>query len=499
MNASNHHAGYMTMAAEHEGRMIGRALVLALASFVLLCAACGNGEDPPPLNGNNGGGGNGNDNGPEPSRAWSTETVTIGGVGLQTRLSVGPGDRVAIAHHSIAGRNDGPCEELGISDPPDRMRWRLLAAIHEGGSWSEEIVAEPPLVGAPRGLDIAFSPQGRIVVAGPSGDPIQRVGSSYCGANDLGLYWREGEGSWALETAAEESGQAAIGHGASDSGDVVGFWPALTFDPDTGEPLSAYQDRHFGGLQSDDRDRADLELAWRRGGSWTHIPIDMTEGAGLWSDMGFDHAGNPVIVYYVPDVKMRTGRRGLWASRSVDGGESWTRVQFLAGRTAERPTVAYQPQTGRLLIAYYDGHRGQPFLAHVSSDASFDEELDDGWEIERIGDSRYDEGYFPSVAVASDGRIGVAYYRCVRSSRELGECDPQDDALVFAWRDEDGSWTREIVDAGGRGMCGSYSSLGFLSGNEAVVAYQCVREYDDGGDEPAFEHVLKMAKREALP
>lgn len=469
------------------------------AVLSLLLGACsGDDDDPPELNG----GGSGNDNGGyevTPSDDWSSEIVSTGGVGLQSRLAVGSGGQVAVAHFSVTGRNDGPCEELGIENPPNGVRWSLFAAIWDGSSWTEETVDEPLLVGAPRGLDVEFDPDGRVVVAGPSGDPMQRTSGSYCGANDLGLFWREGAGTWTLETAAEHSGQAAIGHGASDSGDVVGYWPALGFDPASGEPLAAHQDRHFGGLQSDDRDRADLELAWRSGGSWAHLPVDMTEGAGLWTDVSFDHAGNLVLVYYVPDVKMRTGRRGLWVSRSTDGGESFTRVQFLSGRTVERPTLAYQPQTGQLLIAYYNGQRGQPFIAHVESDASFAEELDDGWDLERIGDSRFDEGYHPSVAVAPDGRVGVSYYRCVRATREMGSCDPQDDALMFAWQDDDGAWTREVVDPGDEGICGTYTSLGFLPGGEAVISYQCVRRYDDGGDEPAYEHVLKVATRDPLP
>ena len=203
---------------------------------------------------------------------WTVEEVTQGAVGRELDLAVLPGGQPALAYFATEGFDDGPCTEIA-EDPPMRVRWPLSYAQRGAdGTWVVERVDDVLLLGIPRGLDLEVSPSGAPTIATMTGTPVAQI--RYCGANDVGLYTRGAAGDWPLETAVVDSGQAATGEAASDYGDVVGYWPALAFDPQ-GNPAVAYKDVHAGGMQSDDFRRADLELAWRRGG-WQALPCRWT-------------------------------------------------------------------------------------------------------------------------------------------------------------------------------------------------------------------------------
>jgi hypothetical protein len=252
-----------------------------------------------------------------------------------------------------------------------------------------------------------------------------------------------------------------------------------------------YKDVHAGGLQSDDVRRADFEMALSDGGGWQHIPVDWGRGAGDYNDVLFDEDGNLYLITY--NGRMRSGESitGIWVRRSTDGGQTFEEVQ-LTNRAAPEGPDAVIDDEGRLHIIYYEADRGFPRLATLS-DASNFESVSEGWTLGDIGDSQYDEGYRPSIAVGPSGHVAVAYYRCNRAAAGLGDCDPNEDGLVFAWEDE-GEWTQEVVDAGDLGLCGESPSLGFDDAGRAVVAYRCEIETDEG----TFDHV-KFARRKALP
>ncbi len=448
---------------------------------------------------------------PVTREVWQTEEVASGHVGLHTRTVI-TADGPAIAYFATQGREDGPCDELGVSSPPTRELWDLYVARSTGSGWSAETVASILSLAAPSGLGFAVDSTGRPAIASLTGGAwVAPVG--YCSANDVGFYRPADDGSsadgWSVQTAVATSGEAATGEPASDFGEVVGYWPALAFDADD-NPAIAYKDIHGGGLQSDDLRRADLELALQSGSSWRAVAVDIGEGAGDYNALVFDDQNRPVIAYYQPVESQGATPRGVWVARSADDGASWQRVQLLAGATVEGPAMLVDPDDGRLHVAYYDAALGVPRMATLQDDDNF-EALDAGWTDQRFGEERFDEGYHLSLAAGPNGIIAAAYYRCTRATGELGVCRPDDDALVFAWRKagtgtegstgtdagtgtDTGTWSIEVVDEGdAQGACGTHASLAFDSDGSAVISYLCQTLVGN-----ALDDRVRVARREPL-
>lgn len=466
-----------------------RTLLLALLAIggVVGGTAC-DGKPPPPIDGGRLDGGR-LDAGGGGGSSWSLSVVDTGGVGMQLSAAVGPGDEGRLAYFATAAFDDGPCTEIPLDPPPTRRRWQIRYAHEDGaGAWAVEDVAAPLYLGVPVGLQLRTAPSGTPVIATMIGDPVPTI--LYCGANDVGVLERGADGTWSATTVVTTSGQAVTGQPASDYGDVVGYWIALAFDHQGRRGL-AYKDVHAGSLQGDDFKRADLEIALENGGGWSYQAVDVGEGAGNYNALVFDADDQPVIAYHVPTESLIGNRHGIWAARSTDGGATWERVQIHRAGTAERLSMTTDPATGQPVLAYYDAGQSRPVLARVV-DASRFTDLAAGWSLENLGDPRYDEGYHPSVAIDPSGNLAIAYYRCRRLTRASKDCDPNDDALVFAWLDA-GFWEIEVVDEGGSGACGMYPSLAFDSTGRAILGYQCAVQVEGG-----FEFQTKVAIREPL-
>lgn len=458
-----------------------------LIAFAMSVAACGDN------NANNTNANNENNTPitrpkPKPGQDWTLSVIDEEGGGLHVRLASAKDGKIGVAYFPVTGVEDGPCEELNFDSPPPRVRWSLKYAQLNGAAWDIETVAQQLYVGQPTGLDLGFFANGNPVIAAMTGDPLAMY--RYCGVNDMGLLTKQGN-AWQPETAVTNSGQASTGEPGSDFGEVVGYFPSLAFDA-SGQPAVAYKDVHSGSIQSDDRRRADLELAWRQGNTWRAIPVDFGTGAGDFNQLRFDSQGRPNIAYYVPTESLEQTRQGIWITRSTDDGATWPRVQLYNQATSERPALA-TAQDGQLHVAYYHAAKGYPALATLKDDAQF-ESFAQGWSAQDIGDSRYDEGYSPSIAIGPQGQIAVAYYRCTKSTGTLGDCTTEDDALIFAWSDN-GQWTREVVDEGDvGGYCGSSPSLAFDADGYAIIAYRCEVEV-----EGSLKPQVKFAKRKSLP
>ncbi|MDF1562021.1 MAG: hypothetical protein P1V51_03210 [Deltaproteobacteria bacterium] len=465
--------------------MASRSLIVGALALSLGLAGCDGGGDPPPLDG--GDLDAGRRDGSLPTNPWSSETIDTGNVGMQISVAVGPGDVGRVAYFATQAYDDGDCTEIP-DNPPRRQRWQIRYAEEGASGWTAEDVLAPLYLGVPVGLQLHTAPGGTATIATMIGDPVPLL--LFCGANDVGILERGGGGGWTPTTIVTSSGQAATGEPASDFGEVVGYWTSLAWDSG-GRMGFAYKDVHAGSLQGDDFKRADLELALGNGGGFQNIPVDWGEGAGNYNAITFDGQDRPVIAYHVPTEGIITSRHGIWATRTSDGGATWERLQLHIGGTAERIAVTNDPRTGEPIFAYYSGGEALPYLARLTDPTQF-EDLANGWEKERLGDPRFDEGYSPSIAFDPEGNLGIAYYRCVRVNRGVGSCNPNDDAVVFAW-DDAGTWVTEVVDEGGEGHCGMYPSLAFDSTGRAIIGYQCVEQV--GGE---FEFQTKIATREPL-
>jgi hypothetical protein len=340
---------------------------------------------------------------PAPPRTrWITGLVEGGNVGVQPAVATSPEGVVAAAYFAVNGAPDQTCD----ADGADAVRFELrYATLHaETRAWTAETVDDVLLLGQPVGLDLAFEPDGTPVIATLTGEGLRppEVLSPYCGANDAGLY-RRGEAGWALETVVAESGEAATGDAASDFGYVVGQWPGLAIGAD-GAAFLAYKDVHAGSIQRDDRERADLEIATRAGGAWSTQAIDFGKGAGDFNAVAISEGGAPVVAWFNP---ISDGAdRGLWVAVGRGMGQ-WPRVRLSEGAATRKPSVAVHPETGAVLVAWYDAEQGRPMLGQLANARRVDDP--EAWTIEALGDPIYDEGRHPSVAVdPAQGYVGVA-------------------------------------------------------------------------------------------
>lgn len=459
----------------------------ALAGSVfLLCAAltlggvatgCGDEEEEAANDDSNG------NDGPPPSRPepagddWDIETLPLeSDVGFQLQMARSDNGTLGFAFFDMQPQTGEPCDELGIDNPPNKSEWTLhFAERSSDGSWHNEVIHAMPFVSAPPGLDLGYDDDGRAVVATMSGDPISAL-NEYCGANDLGILWREGDDDWRHETAVSTSGEAEAGHEASDAGYVVGYWPGLAFDS-AGEPAVAYRDVHFGGMQADDFRRADLEFVHRDGGNWRAEPVHWAEGAGQYNQLLFDSEDQPIIAYYTPTESHVEARLGYWVTWR--NGEEWERVQLFNQGNTEAPALLLDEEDDRLHLLFYDSEFGTPRMATLEAWDEF--ESASAWEFTdstEIGDPTYDEGYSPSLAQSPEGTLATAYFRCTRASDGLGDCAASESAVVFSYLDGD-EWTQEVIDSGDSlATCGNRPTLVF-DDDEPVVAYRCEVAEDD--------------------
>jgi hypothetical protein len=416
---------------------------------------------------------------------WGIEVVEDANMGYQARLAVGPDGAPAVAYFGNEGFEDGICDEIEV-DPPPRVRYELRFAERTGpGQWAAETVDQPEVAFTPNGLDLAFDPDGRPSVA-YTGGPPELV---YCGGNDAVLGVRDG-GDWTFQTAADNSGQAATGEPASDSGHVVGIWPALEFDPD-GEPAILYKDSHFGTLQHDDLYRADAELAWRSGGSsWGHEAVDAGEAAGEHGDLVFDNEGRPVAFYAIAVEAQENSRHGVWAARRESEG-TWEIVELHTGAIHQEISAAVHPASGDLIVAFYAAADKAVKLRRLSDPAQFAESS--AWSSELVGRAQYDEGLGVSLAIAPSGLVALAYHRCRLVTSTSEGCDPNDEAVIFAIENDTG-WSYSTVVESEVGSCGNFTSLGFDAQGTAYIVYRCTVQQ---GEEFSFRPFVAIGEVEA--
>ena len=466
------------------------SLTLALCGGLFL-SACSAGPDASP-------GDTHEDTGDKPDAStptptWVNYVIGSGEVGISPRLAVSQAGEVGVAYFSTRPAEGERCTSVGSGDPPVELFWTLyysFAGLNaaDAAAWQREEVADILSIAEPSGLALAFGPDARAYISTMTGEALEMP--PYCGGNDVGLFGRNAAQDWALETAVVTSAEAATGQPASDYGEVVGYWPALAFDSN-GAAFIAYKDVHAGGLQGDDRKRADLELAQKIGG-WSTRPVDMGAGAGDYNSIAIDAQDRPIIAYYNPveAADSSASKLGVWVTRP-DADDEFEAVRLFSQATSRGLSVQVHPDDDLARVLFYNSSEGYPQLFVQTSEADFGS-LSNGWAKQDIGDARYDEGYGASLAVSPSGHLGAAYYRCAKVAGGLGNCAAQDDALIFAYEDA-GEWTREVVDEGGEGQCGRNPSLAFDPDGRAHIAYECETMVDG-----KLEMQIKYARRKAL-
>lgn len=401
------------------------------------------------------------DTGPPERAEWVVEDVAGDDSGLQLRL-VGHEGELWAAWFDHTPWEDGVCEHV-TGDQPPRWRYDLHFARRSGGTWTSELVDSPAVAFSPTGLDLVVSPEGLPVMAWTGGPTEQQ----YCGANDAILGTRTDTG-WTTEAASTESGDSVTGLPASDSGFVVGLWPAAAFDAD-GQPAVIHRDAHFGSMQHDDLYRADAEYASRSGGAWsTHLAVDASEGAGDYGELLFDSQGRAVAIYAITIEAQTDSRHGVWASRLEEG--AWTQPVRLHTGGIHQEIRAVEDSSGGLWVAFYSAADLSPMLLHLADPSRFSEAS--AWQGSRIGRNLYDEGRHLSMALDTDDQPVLSWHRCRRVDSGTEGCDPDDEAVVYAYQ-SDGTWHHETVTEAEEGSCGEYTNLVLDQAGTPWVSWRC--------------------------
>jgi hypothetical protein len=466
------------------------ALLLVPAGVFALAVGCD--DDPPPADADGDGDVDGDSDGDgdgDPTLGFDKTVVSAEGMGNFVTLDISSSGTVGVAYYTFDARDDGLCTEV-LGDPPTKRRAPIYYMERPAGAtaWSEpELVAEPIHLGSFGGLSLRYAPSGIPSIAFWGGDPIDVL----CSANDAILATRTAPGTWATEAAATASSapmpawseESTCPAAASQAGYAVGEMPALDFDS-AGTPAILYRDTHYGGMQEDDIRRADAEIAIREGG-WATQVVDC-DGAGQDNALVFDTDDRPVTVQRVVRDSHVDDRHGLWASRRETDGTWLAPVRLAQGsHDLDESSIVAGPN-GHVAVVYYDPTPMLPWVAELIDPTRFGDGA--SWYQEELGSINYNEGLNPSIAIAPDGDLAVAYRRCNRSGSG-DECSHAVDAVVFARRlcppsaiDPSGcTWRYETVDEGNPGAnCAEQgTALGIAPDGTVWIAYDCSRAVTD--------------------
>ncbi|MEM1414337.1 MAG: hypothetical protein AAGH15_05535 [Myxococcota bacterium] len=292
---------------------------------------------------------------------YALEQTNEANAGEQLAMTVGPDGRPVLAYYDSLGDVTGTCGE------GDDVRFTLHVNRQTRGGWVEEDVADVLSLVLPRGLDIGVV-DGEIAVAGISGELFINAMNTYCSAHDVALYTPDGAGGWDLETLVEDSGEAPFDGPGANEGFVVGLFPALATS--ASRSFIAYRDIHFGGIQSDDERRADLEAIFLDGPA---VAVDGGRGAGRFMDAAFDAEGNGLIAYvndFDFDPASGMSSRGTHVAR--EGGDgSWETVLLAEDQTDPPGPSLWVGDDGVVRVAWYEASRGKVQLATLTDPASF--------------------------------------------------------------------------------------------------------------------------------
>ena len=399
---------------------------------------------------------------------YAIEQVNEANAGEQLAMSLGPSGQPAVAYYDSLGEVTGTCGE------GDDVRFTLHVAERQGRSWVEEDVAEVLSLVLPRGLDLGLV-DGELAVAGISGELFVNAMNTYCSAHDVALYTPDGAGGWELDTLVEDSGEAPFDGPGANEGFVVGLFPAMATNGS--RTFIAYRDIHFGGIQSDDERRADLEAVFLGEGA---VAVDGGRGAGRFMDAAFDADGRPLVAYvndFDFDPASGIPSRGTHVAREAGDG-SWETVLLGEDETTPPGPSLWVGDDGVVRVAWQDPDRGQVRLATLTDPERFDELA--GWSFERVGAPGLQDGEAPA-GVTAGGVTAIAYRRCGDAGTDT--CRAADDALVVAWRPTGGGpdeWSFDVVDEGTNiGPCGLQPSVAIDDFDTLWVGYVC--KVDVGG------------------
>lgn len=255
-------------------------------------------------------------------------------VGSYVAARAGPGGTFAVAY-----RDQHQEAEAEVSARAD------LEVYIEGPGGVRKVLVDPAR-NAPFRTNVAFTPDGRVVVA----YRIQAPPEVFREAAGIWVAVEGDDGSFALHEVSEDVTVHRIGLDVSDSGRIaLAYW---------------------------EQGRSDLVVATSDddGETWSVERPDQRDDTGLFPDLAFDDLGREVVSYTYcgragggdcpgdlgPDSQVRLARRegGDWAIYTVDDGQGFGNVG-----------------TDTNVVVYPDGHLGVTFRDSRNADLVFAEEV----------------------------------------------------------------------------------------------------------------------------
>ena len=367
------------------------------------------------------------------------ETEVVEGLGSQALVgdnataAVGPEGLAAIAYGFV---------------PAQTAIREVHFAIRTNGIWQTEKVSVPG-ARAPSGGDLVglgFDFVGGIPhIAYLGGDDDDDPTIDF--PSDLVLATNT-TGSWVERTLVDVSTEAPGDCSRyCNQGGVVGSHPHLRADPDGTGFAVVYRDTHFG-FGVDDYAESDVEVYVESGNVDSSV-VDAERSGGAFGQITYLAGGGLAVAYNLEAPQVGEDRVGIWAAVNRSG--TWTRRKVSSAETSARVGLGEAPD-GTLYLAFY---------ATDFADLVVARSTDDGvtWTTETV-DSVGKTGLHPSLAFDALGRVLVAYTYCgTTADRDCpGRLGPN--AEVRLARLEDGAWAIYPVDDGqGFGGVGYFTSV----------------------------------------
>ena len=426
---------------------------LALALLAAIASGCG------------GGSGSGKEDAGTPqedaggdSARYAISAITAAGDLNELAMAVAPDGRIGLAWFDTLGPRTGMS---GVTDYQLRYaEWRdgQLSAAED-----VRVVQLPQF-----GLSLAFDGEGRPALSYLGGDNVTQTGgtSVFWLQSDAVISRRRANGTWEEEIVAKHSDSAPGGNDVSDTGYLVGLYPALAFGAD-GQTFLAWRDSHGGQNQQDAWAGSDLELAVGGEGAFS-LEVVIAGGKdkqGYGGHLQMVVAdGRPAIV----SDRIFGGPQGIgsdvvFSRKRADGmwNEKLRPFSTTIGNTGTGPSLAHDPVLG-FAIAVVDRSDDSLWFTRSVNEGQSWSEAD---PVFHAGSG----GWYPSLSVhPTQHDPSIAFYVCARAAGvSQSSCPERDDELRVTER-IGGLWREHLVDAAG----GWRPVLRHLADGRRAVAYR---------------------------
>lgn len=378
-------------------------------------------------------------------------------VGAFATARVGPEGRPAVAY----GFNEASQTEIHFAELQSDLTWSTELAVIPAENDPKYLSAS--LFGL--GFDFVDGVPTLAYAGGDDdGQPVD------VGLGDLYTAQRSG-GQWT--TTARVDGSAEAGgtclndnqYCAQGSAGFVGLYAHLKAGPQPGQYSVSYRDQHFG-FGTEDLISADLEI-WESGPGAQHLMVDGGRSGGNRSSIAFFPDGRSVVAYTLDRPEDRVS---VWVG--VEAAGDYERYQVSDHTADHRLSIDMAPD-GTLWLAYFDVDSVDLVVASSSDQG-------ETWTWERV-DERGDVGLHPSLAVAPDGTVHVAYTYCGEASdRDCPGSLGRDSVVRLASKPAGATeWAFQTIDDGqGQGFVGEFNSLVVYDDGTLGVAFVDQRNSD---------------------